>query len=44
MTKCECEIQTMEEAIFRKCEECLELYDMKVISGHVFNNKGELMV
>ena len=43
MTKCECEIPTMEEAIFRECEGWLELYDMKVINGHVVNNKGEVM-
>ena len=43
MTDCECEIPTMEEAIFRECEGCLELYDMRVINGHVVNNKGEVM-
>ena len=43
MTKCECEIPTMEEAIFRECEECLERYDMAVVNGHVVNNKGEVM-
>ena len=43
MTKCECEIPTMEEAIFRECEVCLELYDMAVVNGHVVSNKGEVM-
>ena len=43
MTECECEIPTMEEAIFRECEGCLERYDMAVVNGHVVNNKGEVM-
>ena len=43
MTDCECEIPTMEEAIFRECERCLELYDMKVINGYVVNNNGEVV-
>ena len=43
MTDCECEIPTMEEAIFRECEGCLELYDMKVINGYVVNNNGEVV-
>ena len=43
MTDCECEIPTMEEAIFRECEGCLERYDMTVVNGRVVNNNGEVM-
>ncbi len=43
MTDCECEIPTMEEAIFRECEGCLERYDMAVVNGRVVNNNGEVM-
>jgi|14_taG_2_1085336.scaffolds.fasta_scaffold24766_2 hypothetical protein len=42
-TDCECEIPTMEEAIFRECEGCLERYDMAVVNGRVVNNNGEVM-
>jgi len=31
MTECECEIPTMEEALFRGCDECLEeLYSVSI--------------
>jgi hypothetical protein len=43
MTECECEIPTMEEAIFRECEGCLELYNLAVVNGRVVNEKGEVM-
>tara|TARA_R100001198_G_C5132199_1_gene149943 strand:- start:10 stop:288 length:279 start_codon:yes stop_codon:yes gene_type:complete len=43
MLRCECEIPTMEEAIFRECEGCLEQHDMAVVNGYVVNEKGEVM-
>tara|TARA_R100001463_G_scaffold13485_6_gene36301 strand:+ start:1305 stop:1439 length:135 start_codon:yes stop_codon:yes gene_type:complete len=43
MIECECEIPTMEEAIFRECEECLELYNLAVVNGRVVNDEGEVM-
>jgi len=43
MTECGCEIPTMEEAIFRECEGCLERYDMAVVNGYVVNDRGEVI-
>ena len=43
MLRCKCEIPTMEEAIFRKCEGCLELYDLAVVNGRVVNPYGAVM-
>jgi hypothetical protein len=43
MTECECEIPTMEEAIFRECEGCLELYNLAVVNGRVVNTNGAVM-